>query len=309
MQVKELYSEVSRLGFETMLEDPTGFYHAVNRALMQLASVSPEIRSVAVLHEPPRNLLGIKTDEAKKHTGGADLIFTASSGALAYSFECDGGAGFAYVETLKDGKWEPCADGIPLEAAGRGRFKTYRGIIKDEDGKPFSTPMRLRFSGDYSFFVKNAALWGELYSDEGNDVPLYSSFVKYDISDLTDDFLGFADPPVKADDLLTSLNKGYRIEAGRRLVLPYGDRGVYEVQYKHKPSTVPYRSEPASAVDVLDVDEEYAHLLPLLVSAYVWLEDEPEKASYYMDLFRERVAEMRALKRNFSPTEWHTNGW
>ena len=109
MQVKDLYSEVAKLGFETLLEDPKGFYHAVNRALIQITTVRPEVRSVTVAHEPVANLLNVDAEHSYKHCGGEDLIYLSAVGAKAYSFESDGN-GYCYIETLEDGKWNTVAD-------------------------------------------------------------------------------------------------------------------------------------------------------------------------------------------------------
>lgn len=302
MRVKDLYSEVARLGFETLLEDSTGFCHALNRALMQIASIRPEIRSVTVVHEPLCNLLDVKAENADKKSGGTELTYTASSGAVAYSFECDG-VGSCSIYALYSGVWEPKGGPITLKST-HGLYKTYRGVIECKD----ASAVRLCFHGDYTYFVKNPALWDEIFSGNGNDVPAFSAFVKYDIANMVGDFLGFEAPPIKSKNGFEYLGNGYRIESGRVLVLPYEARGSYDVQYKHKPTPIDSKS-PATDETEIDLDDECASLLPLLVAAYIWLEDEPEKASYYMDLYRERATEIRAYKRNFSPAEYVTNGW
>jgi hypothetical protein len=52
---------------------------------------------------------------------------------------------------------------------------------------------------------------------------------------------------------------------------------------------------------VIDLDPELCTLLPLLVASYVWLEDEEEKASYYMNLYRERAADIERKNRSYAP--------
>ena len=60
----------------------------------------------------------------------------------------------------------------------------------------------------------------------------------------------------------------------------------------------------------LDLDEELCSVLPMLVAAYVWLEDEPEKSQYYMNLYRERVQEIVLSHKETAPVLIkNVNGW
>ena len=43
----------------------------------------------------------------------------------------------------------------------------------------------------------------------------------------------------------------------------------------------------------VDIPREIEHLVPLLTAAYVWLDDDEEKASYYMAIYRENLASLK----------------
>jgi hypothetical protein len=50
--------------------------------------------------------------------------------------------------------------------------------------------------------------------------------------------------------------------------------------------------------------------MPLLVASYVWLDDEPAKASYYLSLYREQEALIKAEEKRLNPiTIKNVNGW
>ena len=63
------------------------------------------------------------------------------------------------------------------------------------------------------------------------------------------------------------------------------------MRYSRKP--VPIEKEDAR----VDIAPEAEPLLPLLGGAYLWLDDEPEKAQYYMLLYREGVNRLQAARR------------
>lgn len=63
---------------------------------------------------------------------------------------------------------------------------------------------------------------------------------------------------------------------------PSGIAGSFTVRYEKVPS---YLTEE-TAGNKLELDERVTHLLPLLCAAYIWQEDEPDKAAMYMQQYR-----------------------
>lgn len=80
-------------------------------------------------------------------------------------------------------------------------------------------------------------------------------------------------------------------------------RDLTEVWYKVKPQT--FTSDKKS--ESIELDDDLVHLLPLLIAAYLWLEDEAEKSMYYMNLYRERAASVS--RRMKCPDVISFNGW
>lgn len=293
MTVSELYVQTAKLGFEDSLEDGKNFYHSANRALLQVSLVRPAIGSCVINHHPLPNLLGDLFSPVQRV---ADLCFEAA-GAKSFYFEADGN-GHCVVEMEADGEWTIISD-IVLASANR-EFKPYRGFVKK--GNEFAPgTVRLRFIGEYLYQVRRIALYGALYSAEKADIPAFSPFVSYSLPELAKDFIDFAMPPIEEDDGHTKAGLGYAIE-GKNILLPYNKSGVVRVLYRKKPKSIEYRSDPEKDGTVIDLDEELCTLLPILVAAYVWLEDEEGKAAYYMDLYRERAAQIERKSRNAAPS-------
>lgn len=300
MQVQELYSQVAQLCFESSLEDDDRFYFAANRALLQVNSLRPAIASYVINHKPMANL--IKEADFKPREKMDDICYEASD-AKAYYFEADGN-GVVYIERYDEAKamWMIVGE---VDLAGRRRFTAYRGFIKD--GASFvSGKIRLRFSGDYLYWVKNVALYKYILSDSAVDIPAYEPYVRYDLGEL-DDFLSLASPPITEDEDYERLHGDYDVEGGRAILLPYSVSGCYKVLYKRRPAEIINDGAAASNESKIELDEELCSLMPVLIASYVYLDDEPEKAEYYLSLYRERVAAITATQEHLKPCKMRSS--
>jgi hypothetical protein len=93
-------------------------------------------------------------------------------------------------------------------------------------------------------------------------------------------------------------------------LLPYDKKGVYKVMYKRRPQEIINGGDATVDSARIDLDDELSYLMPNLVAAYIWAEDEPTLAEYYLSLYRERANEIRALAVNASPAIYkNVNGW
>lgn len=304
MTISELYSQVAQLGFEDALENEDRFYFAVNRALLQANTVRPATTSLIVDHNPLKNLISKSSFNPIARVD--DITFEAEN-AKAYYFEADG-IGMLYVEKYnkESNTWSILS---AKQLTARKNFVAYSDFIKDLNGF-VSGRVRLRFSGEYIYSVRNVALYRYLYSDDKADIPAYEPYTRYDFKTLVDDFLGFADPPFLESEELVQLNQDYRVEGESILLLPYNNAGVYKVMYKRRPKSIVNIGAAATDETVIDLDPELSHALSNLVAAYIWAEDEPSLAEYYLSLYRERVAEIRATTKNVAPIIYrNSNGW
>ncbi len=304
MTISELYKQVAQLGFEDSLEDDDRFYYAANRALLQVNKIRPAKSHYIINHKPLVNLVNeltfvpIEKDE--------DLIYEAT-GARSYYFEADGN-GVVYLE-LYDTNTEMWKIIDTIQLQSKRAFMSYKGFVKD--GSDFVIGLvRLRFTGKYFYSVKNVAMYKHLLSDEVQDIPAYESYTRYDINKLVDDFMSFSCPPIKETECNTILNQSYEIEGNSIILLPYERKGVYKIIYERRPAQIENTGDITSDETVVDLDEELCSLLPILIAAYVWIDDEPQKSEYYMSLYRERANEIEYKAKDMAPvTIKSSNGW
>ncbi len=304
MTISELYKQVAQLGFEDSLEDDERFYYAANRALLQVNKIRPATSHYIINHKPLINLINestfipIEKDE--------ELIFEAAE-AKSYYFEADGN-GVVYLE-LYDTETEMWRIIDTINLLSKRAFVPYRGFVKE--GSEFvDGRVRLRFVGEYFYSVKNVAMYRHLLSDEVEDIPAYESYTRYDISELVDDFMAFSCPPIREAERNIILNQDYEIEGNSIVLLPYESKGLYKIMYERRPVPIENTGDVTSDENTIDLDEELCSLLPVLIAAYVWIDDEPQKSEYYMSLYRERASEIEYKAEDATPiTMKSSNGW
>lgn len=302
MTVSELYNSVAQLGFEDSLEDDDRFFFAANRALLQVNALRPATGAYALHHDPLPNV--VKENTFAPLQKYDELCFEAR-GVKAFYFEADGN-GMMVVERWTGEGWLPI---LEKELSSSRLFKSYRGFIPNETGEK-SDLVRLRFAGDYLYAVKNVAMYALLYSGDEKDIPAFEPHTRYDMRVLAPDFLAFEKPTVRRASDGEYLFDGYLIENGGTLLLPYEQNGLYEVLYQRRPNRIEYSAKVAEDETKIDLDEDLCALLPMLIASYVWVEDEPEKAAYYLDLYRERAAFVESRKRDPAPASVRSvNGW
>ncbi len=140
----------------------------------------------------------------------------------------------------------------------------------------------LTFSGT----VFDLAVYEDVY-DTTSQIPIYYDMIPYTLASQINGFISLLDEP--RDE------QGRPIEGavteGSLLLVPRSYRGQVRLRYRRSEQPITPETE---AVDI----HPAAHaLLPLLSAAYLWLEDEPEKAQYYMSLYREGAARLHAQVR------------
>lgn len=304
MNVKELYDQVAKLGFVDSLDDDDAFYYAANRALLQVGAIRPAIRTCIINHRPLENLLDV-TGEVEVRE---DTVFQ-TLGARALYFEVCG-AGSAKLE-LYDPTTSLWDKYVPITWNDSGStYIPVKKFIRDENGNFFTGAVRIKFvAGDYIYSVKNVAFYSATYSAVEDDIPVYEEYSRYDIAAMCSDFWTLCSPPIKDTSEFERLGAGYDIADGRILLLPRNAKGIYRVQYNHKPEAITFEALPQQNEKNIDLAEDLCALMPLLIASYVWLDEEPEKAQYYFNLYRENAANIERKTRCTAPISIHTNGW
>lgn len=339
MTLLDLYDAVSQLGFEDSLGDDAGgrFIYATNRALIEVDSIRPRRKRVDINHRVPKNLLFDKPKTIEKTD---TLVFTAQ-GAKSFYFEVDG-IGEYSIRMVKvvekadeDGNKKEAIDydyvveDAPFydDLRPSYTFKSVKGFIKkgeafidkilkdqDEDIKenegkkiyPFYTgEIEIVFEGEYDYTIRNLAMYDRVYTSSEDDIVPYSKTVGYKMSDYVNDFAKFDTPPLDSNG--AHLYEGYSID-GDTINLPLDNQGVYTINYLHKVDTFGVLEDIKE--QPIDLDEDLAALLPNLIAAYVWLDDEPDKSQYYYNLYLARADQIKRTSNNLNPIEFKSvYGW
>lgn len=111
---------------------------------------------------------------------------------------------------------------------------------------------------------------------------------KYDMVELattkdgTNQFLAFADSPVKTYNGAYETFNDFEIEQGHIIVMDASIVGDFSVFYKKRPSKI---TETTTDNTELDIDVKVEPALPLLAAYYIWLDDDERKATQYYNQY------------------------
>ena len=266
MTVNQLSEQVLTLGFESVMEDSEAFVNSANRALRQIFSELCYENRLQIISDNPKPCLTVKE---YTHTPGDSHSIPLHGGALCF------------------------------KAAGEGRFTIKNGsqTIEESFSSPYTVIRKfindgaiITFNGALGYKIMDLVCYSDIRSSDENKIPVQSQSVSYDISELVPDFLSISRPPT---DKHGANIDGLEVIGGR-IFVPYSYSGEITVYYKRRPNTVYLDSE-----EEIDIPAESAWLLPLLVSAYLWLDDDGGKAQYYMQLYREGVSQIQSATPRF----------
>ncbi len=303
MRINELYSAVCKLGFESTLEDIPTFFIAANRAMLQINALRPVTAILEIYHRAITNLVVGADHNIHEHLD-SDLIFGGSGKVKAYYFEALGeGECRIEVYNTNNKSWEIKG----LVSFNTRVYTAYKGFVKP-DGNFTENPVRLRFIGDYVYQIRNAALYGLVYSSDAADIPAYEEFIRYDMRELAEGFIELADNPFVSS--YTRINDNYVFEDNAVLLLPSDVAREVKIKYKRAPRTLEYKDNPTSDQTKIELDPELVELLPLLTAVYVLADEGDGKSEYYLQLYRERSAEIEARKRSREAAHYdNVTGW
>lgn len=202
---------------------------------------------------------------------------------------------------------------IVLRAMGRGKL-----LVNGEQAAAWRTPGRytdvrvyleqavdatISFEGVVGT-VKDLAIWQ--YDHGGiDDIPVYGHSIRYDMRRIAPDYGGHARTPI---DVATGREIRRCIVDSPYIMLPPAYVGEASVIYRHRPLHITL-DDVENDVDI-DIAPEYEDLIPLCMAYYVWLEDEPNKAAFFLARFNEAASLARqSHKRPGGDTVISYNGW
>lgn len=277
MTLNELKNDVTRLGFESYVEDEDCFIASANRALSLIYVDRPVSKTAIISLRGPR--INVK-HEFIEHRSGE--VITIPFTGRTMSFRSTGKGTCKITDTTGSST-------VPL-------------LLTDQLTKQFLYgPGKVTFSGDFYYTITNFTVFEDVISNNAPDIPEYSPMKIIDPNDWCSDFRSFCSKPCDKN--------GNPIESIKlidgRIHAPYDMIGELYLTYYRLPTPISGDNPKES----IDISNECAPLLPLLTASFMWLDDDAAKAQYYMSLYRDLVANIRRFSTNKIDTEYSVNGW
>ena len=278
MTLNDIRDEVGELGFDEPPRNTSALVRAVRRALA-LIYTERGVHAVArFFKRVPEKTVAV---EEIFHRGGESI--TVEAGYGAYSLFLSGKGSF----TVSDGNG---TESYRFDTDG----ERYCGYLKKNS--------TFTFSGESCYSVYNFYLYPGFYSEKKSAIPTSVGTEEYPIYDIIPDYMSaLGAPKTPCGNIIA----GAEI-CSDKISVPSSYSGEVVIDYRKAPARVS-EDEPDK---VLDVPRDTEHLIPLLTAAYMWLDDDSEKAYYYMSLYREAMAALKLYNtRSVDTGVGDVSGW
>ena len=257
MTLNDLKEEISALGFEREIELDKSLIFAIKRALNTVYTERGVYDRLSIEHHPVLpTLICKKLTHNPKNTESFDI------NGRAYSFTVCGCGSFSIEE---NGKIQAHSFNSPRHL--------FRGFI---NGKA-----KLCFEGGFTFEVLNIAVFESVKNEKEDDLFPYGEPFEYKIDEYSKNFHSFVSLP---RDEYGRVISGASL-SGNKMLIPWDYRGKINLSYKVAPPKISIDG----CDDEIPISREIEHLIPLLSAAYFWVDDSPEKAEYYLALYRDAL--------------------
>lgn len=277
MNYSDLYKEVCALGFEKDIEMSEALLFCARRAISEIYTERPVYKTAELYKNPI-----LISKKIKKISHGVGEEYKIEFNAAAYSFVTSG-----------LGRYEISDPTGQREQEFSGEKTMHKGFLHGEG--------EIKFFGEFFYTVHDVAFFSQIYGPDVGDIPTSSEFVEYELKKRVADFLIPASAPYDSE--------GYDIPGAYIhdgiMKIPSGYSGKIFLTYKKAPSAL-----VGEADEDIILPDGCEHLLPLLVAAYFWLDDDSEKSQYYMSLYRDGMASVRVHGPTHIKNSYKiVNGW
>lgn len=300
MTGRELIEEIRDLGgksqFNTEFE-ARAVYTAINRAIDEVNRLFPVVKTLQLLHYPPRPAdyhKGITV-----HKGGEDSVYDASDiRSLAFAVSGTGSA----ILTADD-----VGDSYTFEWQDSSSFTLCRGIVEELIGSS-GRGVHLRFTGEFNYMIKDLSFYSELVSPLCEDVDVYSPYVRYDLASdkyAGHKFLAFESLPVRYDNVDLNLPRDYKID-GTSIYIRTDLRGVYEIAYRVRPE----RIDPDNDELEIELDPELYNMVAPRAAYYLYYMTDEEVADRCNLEYQRLYAQYIRIHKVKTPPQFRdVRGW
>ena len=277
MNLGQIKQRIYSLGFETAdgaSELYTNIIESINEAINVVArEIRPIYGTYKITQNPFDNLLGIS--DTIDYDGVTPKVYSCV-GAKSYYFECNGNG----TVTITDD-----AGTNTLTLTQNSLYGQFRGFANGN--------VTITFSGEFSYNIRNLAVYGQKSSNNVSDIPEYRKFRRYDFLELTKEsgikkFIEFADKVIEADGNYTSITN-FNVERNSTIVLDGLEECEYTIFYKKSHTEI---TETTPDNTELELDHDLHYLVPYYACYFVWLDDDERKATQYYNMYETRRNEI-----------------
>lgn len=264
MTLNDIKKEVAALGFESESAIDTSIEFAARRALATIYNEHGVLATGRIYQNSPMPRMHLPM---VIHTPDKDDVISLTD--CTYAFVISGVGAFEISDK----------DGARVEDFDTRESYVY-GRVKGT--------AEIRFMGEFRYTVYDLCTYDEAFA-EGEAPPRYAKMREYSLKELLPDFLFASAAPIDREGKRID---GATVSCGR-LKVPYGYVGEILLEYR--------KSAPEVSVNTPEKDlmipTELEELVPLLSAAYVWLDDDADKAQYYMSLYRDGMSAVKLYTR------------
>lgn len=221
-----------------------------------------------------------------------DFIFQ-QTGSKAYYFEVDNIATI-YIEEFNNGSWNALST---ISNSIKNEFTAYKGLITPTVS---TNLIRLRFSGDYVYSIRNYALYKYAFPTV-DDVQEYSPYLRYD---MPSNFMELK------EIMFETNNKQYMpltncFWENKNLLIAYDLKGQIIIDYFKYPDTI--TSDSLDSMQ-FEVDTDAQELIPLYIAARVLIDENPSISTNLLNEYQLKLSRLHdnILPSNTSITNTYT---
>ncbi len=163
----------------------------------------------------------------------------------------------------------------------------------------------IKFWGSFNFIIYDFSLYDEIFSQKVESIPDGAPIAVYDIRAKYGDFLSFLSPPT---DRFGKVINDCRLQDGR-LEINSGYSGEILITYRRLPTEIIGLYEEQDAEEVVDISNEYSHLLIYLIWYHYWHLNDEVKAQSFRDRFESLASVLANDRLTIDRKYVNENGW
>lgn len=270
---------------DTMAEDNkykiylNGMPQAANEGIAECMKRSrPYVKTVEFTQRPIENLLG---DNFKTRYYMCEEITYETDNGKSYYFEMDAkGKATVYRMNLQ-GDWIEIAT-HENKSKQPGVFTKYKGYILND----INQKVKIVFSGDSVYSIRNVAIYGLNYNQDGGNktkyIPDYKPYNIYNLKDLADDYYKIYKLYFENYNNELINRNDYILQDDNTLIIDKNLIGNFILKYQ------PYQTKIDEDTDddtELQLYDEVAVILPLYIASQLYKDDDIALATMYRNEF------------------------